>query len=55
MPSHRCTIKKNGRTIASETAQANSDAVAENAALAKANGKIDWNDWDTLDVNCGPV
>lgn len=55
MPSKRCTIKKDGRTIASETAQANSDAVAENAALAKVNSKVDWDDWDTLTMNCGPV
>lgn len=55
MPKHRCTLKKNGRTIASESADGNSDAVARNAALAKANSKIDWDKRDELSLSCDEV
>lgn len=55
MPRKRCVIRKDGRTIASETAEASNGAVAENAALAKVNKEIDWDAEDDLVLDCGDV
>lgn len=56
---YRCTFKdpSSGRTVASESASAanGSDAVAKNAALTKAQSKVDWPDHDELLVDCAKV
>jgi hypothetical protein len=56
---YRCTFRdpNSGRTIASETADSanGSDAVAQNDALASAQSKGDWDEWDELVVDCNKV
>lgn len=55
MATKRCVFKRDGRTIASESASAKSEAVAHNAALAKANSKVEWDDETELTLYCEDV
>lgn len=49
MPRKRCVIQDDGTVIADESAEANNEAVAENAAIAKVQSKVDWDDYDEAD------
>lgn len=55
MSSYRCTIKKNGRTLASESASSanDSDVAARNAALMKTSSKVNEDDYkDGVQLSC---
>ena len=53
MSSYRCTIKKDGRTVASESGSAanGSDTVARNAALMKVANKVNLEE-ENLTLSC---
>lgn len=54
MSSYRCTIKQNGRTLASESASSanDSDAAAKNAALMKTTSKVDLDEYSEVQLSC---